>query len=109
MTNTFKSKTCDTHFARIYIAGPIQQAEQICREFVLGGLCVNVYSTNYIFKYGEQLGVVVEIINYPRFPKTPQEIDNTATQLGFKLAQEMHQGSFTIQTSTGTTYHDRRD
>ena len=43
----------NTFWARIYIAGPLNKAEDICRQYVTKGACVNVYETNYIFKYGE--------------------------------------------------------
>jgi len=106
---TCKIQTCDTHWAKIYIAGPKHKAEDVCRKFVERGACVNIYETNYIFKYGEQAGVVVEFINYPRFPMTPEQLKNMAEELGMLLLTEMSQGSFTIQTSTETIFYDRRE
>jgi len=102
-------RRCPTSWAKIYIAGPLARAEDVCREYVESGACVNVYATNYIFKYGEQPGVVVEFINYPRFPQHPDSIMTAATELGHRLMLQMNQGSFTIQTPDETVYFDRRE
>ena len=109
MIEGIKTQSCPTHWARIYIAGPKHMAEDVCRKYTERGACINLYETNYIYKYGEQTGVVVELINYPRFPKTIDQLTEQATALGFDLLQAMSQGSFTVQTDRDTTYYDRRD
>ena len=101
--------TGETHWAKIYIAGPLHKAEDVCRKYVERGHCVNVYETNYIFKFGEQRGVVVEFINYPRFARTQEQLTTEAKELGLALMHEMNQGSFTIQSRDGTYFVDRRD
>jgi len=52
---------------------------------------------------------VVEIINYPLYPKSNEQILSTATELGHQLLDEMHQGSFTIQTPGDTFFYSRRE
>jgi len=95
-------------FATIYISGPLHKAEDICRKFVARGACVNVSESNFIFKFGEQKGVSITFINYPRFSKPQSEILKDATDLGFLLMEGMNQGSFTIMTPTETVLYDRR-
>ena len=100
----------DSYWARIYIAGPISEIEQVCREFVLEvGLCVTVTPTKYIYTGGEETGVIVELINYPRFPSTPDEVNNKALTLADKIMVQTCQGSYTIVTPDETVYYSRRD
>ncbi len=101
-------KTCPTYWAKIFIAGPLDQIEQICRKFCIKGLCVTVTPTNYIYKFGEESGAEISIINYPRFPKDPEEIEDTALDLGFRLMEDCCQSSFSIMTPKETTFYSRR-
>lgn len=50
-----------------------------------GGLCVSVTPTRFIYKDGNEPGIAVGLINYPRFPETPQQIKNTALFLAGEL------------------------
>lgn len=101
-------KTSPTYWVKIFIAGPLDEIEQACRKFCLKGLCVTVTPTNYIYTFGEESGVEIGIINYPRFPKEPEEILDTAQDLGFALMEDCCQGSFTIMTPDKTTFYSRR-
>ena len=42
------------------------------------GLCVTITSTDFIYVNGGEPGVVIGLINYPRFPDTPSEIKRKA-------------------------------
>lgn len=95
---------------RIYIAGDAADAERICRAFCFGvGLCVTVTPTTYVYTGGQESGVVIGLINYPRFPKTPNEIEVLAWQLGEQLAIGLFQKSFSVSTPTETLWYTRRD
>ena len=104
------SKECSTYQVKIYIAGPIEVAKQILREECnKEGLCVTIEPTLYIYTQGEEQGYVVGLINYPRFPKSTEEIYQQAKELGSKLLQETYQGSFTIVATDRTEFFSIRE
>ena len=98
-----------TFWARIYIAGDYDTARQICREFCMSGLCVNISKVDYIYTMGEECGVCVELINYPRFATTETAIYEKAKDLGKALLLGLCQGSFLIMTPINTYYFSRRE
>lgn len=100
---------CKTFNAKIFIAGPIETAKQILREEMLKGGCVNIYPTHFIYRGGEESGYVVELINYPRFPKEAHDIKNYAKALANNLLEKTFQGSYTIQFTDETYFFSRRD
>lgn len=98
-----------THWARICMAGPALYAERVCAAFCLEvGLCVTLTPTKYIYTGGQEDGFVVGLINYPRFPSTPEEIDEKAEALGRRLMESLAQLSFTIETPQRTRWFSRR-
>ena len=104
-----KVKECDTYWVKIYMAGDINVAKQTCREFCMIGLCVNVHETDYIYTLGEESGFYVELINYPRFPTTGNDITNKATELADLLMQRCFQGSYSLMTPEKTYWVTRRE
>lgn len=102
------TKECETYTAKIYLAGPIEVAKQIIRRECLVGLCVTIEPTTYIYTKGEEVGYVVGLINYPRFPQTADAIFETAVQLGTTLLNETYQGSFTIVATDRTKFFSTR-
>ena len=108
---------CSTFWAKIYIAGPITEIEQVCREFVMKGACVTVTPTNYIYTMGEESGAEIGLIHYPRFPKdqtvhakmeTKAAILEEAVSLGNAICTKCFQGSFTVMTPDDTIFFSRR-
>jgi len=94
---------------RICIAGNRQVAADVCRHFCFDvGYCVTLEDAEYIYTGGQESGVVVGLINYPRFPQTPENIIETATNLGMKLMNGLCQQSFTIVTPVETIWFSRR-
>jgi len=92
-----KTVTTPTHVVRIYLSGPLEVIEMECRRFCLEvGLCVTVEPTRFIYTGGEETGAVVGLLNYPRFPKAPAEIDNTARELAVRLLEATAQHSVLI-------------
>jgi len=93
----------------IFIAGDAAQAKQICRQFCFDvGLCVTIESVSFIYTGGEESGVRVGIINYPRFPKTQSELGETAQSLASALMSGLHQHSYSIVGPDITEWFSRR-
>ncbi len=91
-------KTVPTYTATIYLGflvgaqgGPQVEyggnlALQACQNYCSSvGLCVTFTPTIYLYKGGQERGVIIGLINYPRFPKEPSEIRAMALDLAEKL------------------------
>ena len=102
-------KTTNTFWATIEIAGDINVAKQICREFCWEGCCVNLKPVDYIYTGGQESGVSITFVNYPRFPKTDDEIVNQAKRLAIKLKDGLCQWSYMIITPNETIWATDRE
>lgn len=101
---------CATWWVKLYIAGPIEVAKQIIREECLReGLCVTIEPTTYIYTGGEEAGYVVGLLNYPRFPKTIDELDARARNLMKKLIDGTHQHSGLMVTPSNSYWTSKRE
>lgn len=108
--NNAVTKYADSYPVQIFIAGDYELAKSIAREFCdQVGCCVTVTATSYVYTGGEESGVIVGFINYPRFPKTPAEINLYAYLLAERLLQGLDQQSYSIQNPEETTWISRRD
>ena len=103
-----KIEEADTYWVKIFIAGDIGRITHACREYCTRGACVTVTPTNYVYTYGEESGAIIELINYPRFPKSDIELEQQAEELAYYLMEECCQGSFSIMNPKTTTFHSRR-
>ena len=93
----------------IFIAGDVQQAKQVCREFCMAeGACVTVEPVDYIYTGGEEAGVRVGFINYPRFPTDADALFTKAERLADKLMERLCQHSYSIVGPGFTKWHSRR-
>ena len=73
----------------IFIAGDIEQAKQVCREYCYQiGLCVTIEPVAYIYTGGEEAGVRIGLINYPRFPVDETELELRAMGLAEILRRD---------------------
>ena len=105
-----KIETAPSYPVSIFIAGDRFRAEKYCREHCDDvGLCVTVTATNYVYRDGNEAGVVVGLINYPRFPKEAAEIWAIAEELGRCLRVALQQESFTIQAPDKTVWFSWRE
>src|SRR5580693_5308976 len=90
-------KTVATFDITIYIAGDADIARQVCREYCFAfGLCVTVESCWYVYTGGEELGVRIGLLNYPRFPTTLVELRETAVRLAENLRLRLCQHSYLV-------------
>ena len=105
-----KIKTEKTHWVKIYISGPIYVIEQTCRKYCMHcPVCVTVDNTKFIYPGGEQVGAVIGLINYPRFPASNDKIEDQALDLSIKLLKATHQDSALIMTPEWTQWIRRED
>lgn len=72
------------------------------------GLCVTITETRYVYTGGLTFGVIVGLINYPRFPLPPHEIWAHAEALGALLCRGLNQESYTIQAPDKTEFFSHR-
>lgn len=98
-------QTAPTFWVRIYMSGPIEAAKQALRaECLREGLCVTIDPTLFIYTGGEEAGFVVGLVNYPRFPSTPEVITRRAEQLIDALLSATHQHSAMLMTPEATRW-----
>jgi hypothetical protein len=93
----------------IFIAGSRRKADEICRSYCDEvGLCVTVTETDYCYTGGQEAGVIVGLINYPRFPSEPAAIWHRAEVLAERLCAGLNQESYTIQAVDRTVWFSHR-
>ena len=75
----------------------IDEVFSVCHAYCNNvGLCVTVTPTYFIYTNGGEPGAIVGLINYPRFPSTPEEIVTHATQLATRLQSQLGQQRVSI-------------
>ena len=105
-----KTAEVKTFWAKIYAAGDIEAAKQVCREECFSeGLCVTVSPCEYIYTGGQEAGYSIGLINYPRFPSSADQIINRAKKLAESLVNKTYQDSFCIVTPENTYWYSRRE
>ena len=58
----------------------------VCRYFCdKTGICVSFTETTYVYWGGKESGIIVGLINYPRFPNPPEILKNQALELAKRL------------------------
>ena len=97
-------KSIMTYQASIYIAGNYDDAVRACKRFCKIGLCVTVEKCHFVYTGGEELGVKVGLVQYPKFPKNHLEIFGMAEDLALFLRKELFQDSVLIVASDGTKW-----
>lgn len=102
--------TVDTYNANIfvgtkdsgisYISSDIYDyCQRYCNEV---RLCVNVKMTQFVYVGGQETGFEIGLINYPRFPKSKQEIQKLALDLAIELKALYNQKRVSVVFSDKT-------
>jgi hypothetical protein len=105
-----KTETASTFTIRLYLSGPIEVAKQALRaECLREGLCVTIHETAFIYTGGEELGYVVGLLNYPRFPTTPEALTERARAMMRALLEATHQHSALMVTPTESEWITKRE
>ena len=112
-------KIVDTYEAKLYIGLKegyegwircISEIELVCQKYCDEvGLCVTVTPTKYIYKSGNEPGAIIGLINYPRFPKSSDEIDQHMADIAVLLMPKLHQKRCTIVTPDRTIMIEKED
>jgi hypothetical protein len=103
-------KTATTFYAKIYLAGSLETIKNVCREYCKQvGLCVTVSETLFIYTGGEEYGVEIGLLNYPRFPDTDDSIFGRALELAGKCRDAAFQHSYLVITPEDTIWNSTRE
>lgn len=110
MVSNFRIRTEPSYSISVYVAGDLQKArDSLRRQCFEEGLCVTLTPTEFIYTGGMETGVVVGLVNYPRFPKTKDLILERAEQLAQTLVEDLHQWSALIVTPSNTYWYTRKE
>lgn len=112
-------KTESTFTATIYVGfkehdtailHTLDEARAICQAYCNEfPWCVTLMPTEYIYKNGEEPGCIVGLINYPRFPATPETIRGHALALGERLRQGLGQWKVSVALPDETVMLEEAD
>lgn len=98
-----------SHTVRIWIAGDYQDALRCVRAFCANeGACFAIQPTEYVYTGGQESGVCVTLINYPRFPATPDDLNDKARRLAADLCVALFQQSYSIECPSTTEWVSHR-
>jgi hypothetical protein len=102
-------ETTNSYPVSIFIAGSYQHALTCAKAYCdIVGYCVTVTPTKYVYKNGQEDGVIIGLINYPRFPSTKEKIMDHAERLARILCDTLSQQSFSIQNPEKTIWYSFR-
>lgn len=93
----------------IYIGGDINQAKHnLAQLFSREDFCVSIDPTEFIYTGGRESGMIVRLINYPRFPRSHEELYEIAKDIAIDLIDYLGQSSCSIVGPNETIWFSRR-
>ena len=100
-------KSVETITAKIYLGlrekyskkiHTIEELKDLLQDYVdKTGFCVTVTPTNFIYTDGREPGAIIGLINYPRFPKTKNELKQRAEEIAKLCKQKYKQNRISIE------------
>jgi hypothetical protein len=110
---------CNTHVVNIFIGlrsgytekvFPVKVAYDICQKFCDTVKCGLTFTeTQFIYVEGNEPGLIIGFINYPRFPSVPSSIESKAKDLAKLLMVELEQERCSIVCPTLTYMIEKSD
>lgn len=117
--SNIKTQTVETWKAQIYVGLKrgysteiltIDKVYRTIQEYVDEfGWCVTVTPTKFIYMNGHEPGVIIEAIQYPRFPETIKRLEEKVMELAEILLSEMDQYRVSICFPEKTIMLERED
>ena len=110
---------CNTHEVKIYMGlrsgysekvMPFEMAFKMCKDYcdkVKLGLTITL--TNFVYVEGDEPGIIVGLINYPRFPDTTNNINEKAYTLAKILMKNLEQERCSVVTPFKTFMFEKED
>ncbi len=75
----------------------IDEVMEICQEYCDDiGLCVTITPIHFVYTKGQENGCLIGLINYPRFPSSPEDIYKKAFNLAIILKEKFNQFKVSI-------------
>lgn len=103
------TKTATSYPVTVWMGGDYDKAkDSLRRQCFEKGLCVTLKRCDYVYTAGAEEGIEVGFVNYPRFPKSPQDITDRAKTVLVTLMDDVYQNSALLQTPTETVWYTRR-
>ena len=112
MSNVFPMTKKRTKWALVYVGLKVREndfvnnkelvlrtCDDYCREV---GLCVSVTETEFVYVGGREPGVIIGLLNYPRFPASQRKITRWAIELADRCMGICRQCRVTVETPKRT-------
>jgi len=79
------------------------RAEKIIQEYINKiRLCVTLTKTKFVYVGGKEDGIIIGIINYPRFPRSNKELKNITFEFAKFVKREFAQKRLSIMFKNKT-------
>ena len=79
------------------------EAEQILQEYCDDiPYCVSMTPTKFIYDGSNEEGIIIGLINYPRFPSTREDVTNKAFEIAEIFLKKFNQNRISIVCSDQT-------